>query len=224
MKSTNSIDNYENLVGKISESYIAGQNRAIQAINTSLLQTYWEIGRHIVEFEQDGKATAEYGKRLLERLSTDLSKLYKKGFDRSNLNNMRKLYSYYPICETLSHKLSWSHYVELTKIDNELERSFYEKQSIIENWTVRELIRQKKTSLFLRLAGSQDKDSILQLAKKGKVIEKPTDILREPYVLDFLKIPEPYHLSETDLEQRIIDNLQHFLLELGKGFAFIGRQ
>lgn len=118
---------YQNLVGRISESYIAGQKRAVQAVNTSLLQTYWEIGQHIVEFEQDGKATAEYGKRLLERLSKDLSKLYGKGFNRSNLNNMRKMYKYYPICATVSHKLSWSHYVELLKIEDELERSFYEK-------------------------------------------------------------------------------------------------
>jgi predicted nuclease of restriction endonuclease-like (RecB) superfamily len=120
--------------------------------------------------------------------------------------------------------LSWSHYVELLKIEDELERSFYEKQTLLENWNVRELIRQKKTSLFLRLAASKDKEGILQLAQKGKIIEKPTDLLREPYILEFLNIPEPYQLSETDLEQHIIDNLQHFLLELGKGFAFIGRQ
>ncbi len=215
---------YQNLVSRISESYIAGQKRAVQVINTSLLQTYWEIGQHIVEYEQDGKATAEYGKRLLEKLAEDLSRLYGKGFNRSNLNNMRKIYKYYPICATLSHKLSWSHYVELLKIDDELERGFYEKQSLIENWNIRELIRQKKSSLFLRLAASRDKEGILQLARKGKIIESPTDLLREPYVLEFLKIPEPYQLSETDLEQHIIDNLQHFLLELGKGFAFVGRQ
>ncbi|MFA7446228.1 MAG: PDDEXK nuclease domain-containing protein [Flavobacteriaceae bacterium] len=215
---------YQNLVGKISESYLAGQKRAVQAVNTSLVKTYWEIGQHIVEFEQDGKETAEYGKRLLERLSRDLTNLYGKGFNRSNLNNMRKMYKCYPICATLSHKLSWSHYVELLKIEDELERSFYEKQTLLENWNVRELIRQKKTSLFLRLAASKDKEGILQLAQKGKIIEKPTDLLREPYILEFLNIPEPYQLSETDLEQHIIDNLQHFLLELGKGFAFIGRQ
>ncbi len=215
---------YQGLIGRISDSYTAGQMRAAKAVNTSLLQTYWEIGQHIVEFEQDGKATAEYGKRLLERLSRDLSNLYGKGFSRSNLNHMRQFYKYYPICEKLSHKLSWSHYVELIKIDNALERSFYEKQAAIENWSIPELKRQKKSSLFLRLAASQDKEGVLKLAEKGKIIEKPTDLLREPYVLEFLKIPEPYQLSETDLEQRIIDNLQHFLLELGKGFAFIGRQ
>ncbi|MBS1590280.1 MAG: DUF1016 family protein [Bacteroidetes bacterium] len=217
-------ENYDNLVDRISESYIAGQNRAVQAVNTSLLQTYWDIGQHIVEFEQNGKATAEYGKRLLERLSKDLNNLYGKGFSLSNIKRFRQFYLAYQNSATLSHQLSWSHYVELLKIDDELERSFYEKQSLIENWNVRELIRQKKTSLFLRLAGSQDKEGILKLAQQGKIIEQPTDLLREPYVLEFLKIPEPYHLSETDLEQRIIDNLQHFLLELGKGFAFVGRQ
>lgn len=215
---------YQNLVGRISESYLAGQKRAVQAVNTSLVKTYWEIGQHIVEFEQDGKETAEYGKRLLERLSRDLTNLYGKGFSRSNLNHMRQFYNYYPICEKLSHKLSWSHYVELIKIDNVLERNFYEKQTLLENWSIPELKRQKKTSLFLRLAASKDKEGILQLAQKGKIIEKPTDLLREPYILEFLNIPEPYQLSETDLEQHIIDNLQHFLLELGKGFAFIGRQ
>lgn len=224
MKPIDNLENYDNLVGRISESYLAGQKRAVQAVNTNLLQTYWEIGQHIVEFEQEGKATATYGKRLLERLSADLTRLYGKGFSLSNMKRFRQFYLTYQNSATLSHQLSWSHYVELLKIDDELERSFYEKQSLIENWNVRELIRQKKTSLFLRLAGSQDKEGILQLAKKGKIVEKPTDLLREPYVLEFLKIPEPYQLSETDLEQHIIDNLQHFLLELGKGFAFIGRQ
>ena len=137
---------------------------------------------------------------------------------------MRLLYLRYPIGEKPSHQLSWSHYVELLKIENDLERSFYEKQSIIENWSVPELKRQKKASLFLRLAASKDEAGILKLAKEGKIVKSPTDILREPYVLEFLKIPEPYHLSESELEKRLIDHLQHFLLELGKGFAFIGRQ
>ena len=106
----------------------------------------------------------------------------------------------------------------------QLERSFYEQQCQLESWSVRELKRQKKSSLFLRLAASKDKEGILQLAKEGQLIQKPTDIIREPYVLDFLKIPEPYHISESELEKRLIENLQHFLLELGKGFAFIGRQ
>ena len=147
-----------------------------------------------------------------------------KGFSRSNLIYMRLLYLKYPISEKPSHLLSWSHYVELLKIDNDLERSFYEKQTILENWSIPELKRQKKSSLFLRLASTKDKEGILKLAQNGQIIEQPSDILRDPYVLEFLKIPEPYYLSESELETRIIENLQHFLLELGKGFAFIGRQ
>lgn len=215
---------YDLLLNQISQTYEEGQRRAAQAVNTSLLLTYWEIGRHIIEFEQKGKIRAEYGTQLLENLSKDLKRLHERGFSLSNVKRFRQLYITYPIGATLSHQLSWSHYVELLKIDNELERSFYEKQSILENWNVRELIRQKKASLFLRLAASEDKEGVLKLANEGKKIHQPTDILREPYVLEFLKIPEPYHLHESELEKRIIEHLEHFLLELGKGFAFIGRQ
>lgn len=215
---------YQNLVSQISETYSYGYNKAVAAVNSNMIETYWKIGEHIVEFEQGGKIKAEYGKALLPNLSKDLTRSLGKGFSLSNLKRMRQLYVIYPIGATLSHQLSWSIYVELLKIDNPLERSFYEKQTIIENWNVRELIRQKQTSLFLRLAASKDKDEILLLAKQGQVVTQPTDIIREPCVLEFLKIPEPYHLSETDLETRLIDHLQHFLLELGKGFAFIGRQ
>lgn len=140
---------------------------------------------------------------------------------------MRLFFLKYPISQTVSGKLesiSWSHICELVVISDNLERQFYETQCIIENWSIRELKRQKKSSLFLRLAASKDKEGILALAEKGQIIEKATDILREPYILEFLKIPEPYHFSEKQLEQKIIDHLQQFLLELGKGFAFIGRQ
>jgi predicted nuclease of restriction endonuclease-like (RecB) superfamily len=217
-------NDYEHLVNRISDRYQLGQRRAASAINTSMLETYWCIGEYIVEFEQDGKAKAAYGKGLLESLSKDLSLLHGKGFSLSNVKRMRQFYQTFPISATLSHQLGWSMYVELLKIDDPLERSFYEQQSLLENWNVRELIRQKKSSLFLRLAASKDKEGILALAKHGQVIEHPLDIIREPYTLDFLKIPEPYHLSETELEKRLIEHLQHFLLELGKGFAFIGRQ
>jgi predicted nuclease of restriction endonuclease-like (RecB) superfamily len=221
VKDTN---NYSHLIEKISDRYTEGQRQAIISVNVHLLETYWQIGQYIVEFEQEGSLKAEYGKALLENLAKDLSALHGKGFSRSNLNYMRLVYNHYPICETLSHKLSWSHYVELLKIENDLERSFYEKQAILENWNIRELKRQKSASLFLRLAASKDKEGILKLAKDGLKTEKPEDIIREPYILEFLKIPEPYQLNESDLEKHLIDNLQHFLLELGKGFAFIGRQ
>lgn len=217
-------NNYSKLVSKISETYVEGKQKAIAAVNQQITDTYWKVGEHIVEFEQDGKQRAEYGSGLLERLSKDLSLLHGKGFSVSNIQRMRQLYSEYPKYAELPHKLSWTHLVELLKINDPLERSFYEKQAIIEKWSSTELIRQKKSSLFLRLAASKDKEGILQLAKEGQIVGKPADIIREPYVLDFLHIPEPYHLSESELEERIIGSLQQFLLELGKGFAFIGRQ
>ena len=137
---------------------------------------------------------------------------------------MRLLYLRYPKSETLSHQLSWSHYFELLKIESDLERSFYLQQSIKENWSVRELKRNKTSALFQRLALSRNKKGILSLAQKGQVIKKDSDIIKDPYVLEFLNIPEQKKYTEKQLEQKIIDNLQLFLLELGKGFAFIGRQ
>ncbi|MCU0339018.1 MAG: PDDEXK nuclease domain-containing protein [Spirosomaceae bacterium] len=223
-KELNLNKDYGNLINQIAEIYKQGQHNATIAINTALVETYWQIGRYIVEFEQKGNLKAEYGKALIDNLSKDLSTTLGKGFSRSNLIYMRLFYSEFPKSEKPSHLLSWSHYVELLKISDKLERSFYLQQTINEKWSIPELKRQKKSSLFLRLAASKDKNGILALAKQGQLIEKPTDILREPYILDFLKIPEPYHLTETDLEKRIIEHLEHFLLELGKGFAFVGRQ
>jgi predicted nuclease of restriction endonuclease-like (RecB) superfamily len=217
-------NNYQGLISQISETYTSGQQKAIMAVNTNMVKTYWEIGQYIIEFEQKGVQRAEYGKSLLSQLSKDLKLIHGKGFSVSNIQRMRQLYVVFPICAELPHKLNWTHLVELLKIDNPLERSFYEKQTVIENWSTTELIRQKKTSLYLRLAASKDKEGILKLAQQGQIIENPLDIIRDPVILEFLKIPELYHLSETDLESRIIDQLQHFLLELGKGFAFIGRQ
>jgi predicted nuclease of restriction endonuclease-like (RecB) superfamily len=216
--------NYQNLVNTIAQTLEQGRNQAARAVNTQLLQTYWQIGQYIVEYEQNGQDRATYGELLINNLSLDLSQQIGKGFSRSNLICMRLLYLKYPISEKPSHLLSWSHYVELLKIDNDLERSFYEKQSINENWSIPELKRQKKASLFLRLATSKGKDEIKKLSENGAIVQQPSDLIREPYILEFLKIPEPYYTSESDLETPIIDNLQHFLLELGKGFAFIGRQ
>ncbi len=215
---------YKELLSKIGKTYEQGKQSAVLAVNTHLVNTYWLIGQYIVEYEQQGKERAEYGKGLINRLAKDLSKLIGKGFSRSNLIYMRLFYLEYPKGEKPSHLLSWSHYVELLKIPDKLERNFYLQQTILEKWSIPELKRQKKASLFLRLAASKDKEGILQLSKEGQKIEKPEDLIREPYVLDFLKIPEPYHISESELESRIIAHLQQFLLELGKGFAFIGRQ
>jgi len=215
---------YQHLLVKISEVYVSGQTRAVQAVNTHLTETYWQIGHDIIEFEQGGNLRADYGKGLLVSLSRDLTLRHGKGFSRSNLTRFRQFYLTYPIRATLSHKLSWSVITELLKIDDPLERSFYEQQSIRENWAVRELKRQMKTALFLRLAAGKDKKGILQLAAQGQIITQPADLLRDPYVFEFLKIPEVHHLSETDLETRLCNHLQPFLLELGKGFTFVGRQ
>jgi predicted nuclease of restriction endonuclease-like (RecB) superfamily len=233
---------YNHLLNNISETYTNGKVRALNAVNIALVQTNWKIGRHIVEFEQDGKAKAEYGTSLLERLSKDLSLKFGRGFSLSNIKRFRQFYLTYQKGAELphqlesnenetvikgaeaSHLLSWTHYVELIKIENSLERSFYTKQAIYENWSTTELIRQKKSSLFLRLAAGKNKKEILQLSNQGKIISKPEDILKDTYIFEFLKIPEPWHISETNLETRLINQLKDFLLELGKGFAFIGRQ
>jgi len=217
-------DGYRQLLEQISDAYTQGRVRAVQAVNAQLIETYWQVGRHIVEYEQAGNLRAEYGKALINNLAADLGLRHGKGFSRSNLVYMRLLYLRYPISQKPSHQLSWSHYVELLKLDDELERGFYEKQAIAERWSVPELKRQKASSLFLRLAASKDKASILQLAAQGQVVEQPADLLREPYVFEFLKIPEPYQISETQLETVLRDHLQPFLLELGKGFTFVGRQ
>lgn len=224
MKNTITNKEYQNLVGTISQTYENGRNRAINAVNSELINTYWEIGKYIVEFEQNGAAKASYGKGLLEQLSRDLTLQYGKGFSRSNLFQIRLFYLKFPKIQTVSGKLSWSHIVELLKISDEMEREFYEKQAIIERWSVRELQRQKESGLFLRLGVGKNKQEILELSKNGQLIEKPTDILKDPYIFEFLKIPEPYHIAETQLESLLCDNLQSFLLELGRGFTFVGRQ
>lgn len=215
--------NYQSLKKGIGELLARGREQAGRAVNTILVQTYWHIGRHIVEFEQGGDEKAEYGSELLDRLSRDLTLEFGKGFSRSNLVYIRKFYTAFPKSETLSHQLSWSHYFEILKADNELERNFYLKESEKENWSVRELKRQMKSMLFHRLALSKDKKGALKLAEKGTEISKPEDIIKDPYVFEFLGIPQQKFL-ESELEAKLIENLEQFLLELGKGFAFVGRQ
>jgi predicted nuclease of restriction endonuclease-like (RecB) superfamily len=215
---------YQNLITEIGGLLQTGRQKAIQSVNTILVNTYWQIGRYIVEFEQKGNERAEYGTQLFDRLSKDLTLAYGKGFGRSNLIYMRKLYLSFQISGTVSHKLTWSHYYEILKADSELEIGFYSKQCELEKWSVRELKRQMRSSLFERIALSKDKEGVLELAKKGHIVEKPEDILKDPFVLEFLQIPEAIHYLESDLEEQIISNLQHFIMEMGKGFAFLGRQ
>jgi len=215
---------YQQLIDRIGKIYQSAKTNIISAVNTEMLHAYWEIGKDIIEFEQGGKLKAEYGIKLLENLAKDLSLRHGKGFSRSNLNYMRLLYIKYPICETLSHKLSWSHYYELLKVDDDIAREFYEKQAISEDWTIRELRRQKKTGLFHRLAIGKDKEKILELSRKGQIVKSEEDFIKNPHVFEFMNFPENYQYTETDIEKAVINNLQKFLLELGRGFAFIGRQ
>ena len=215
---------YSCLINDIGNLLLEGRKKALQAVNTTLVSTYWHIGRRIVEFEQKGNEKAVYGSKLLKHLSKDLKAAYGKGFSTSNVYLMRQLYIKYVKFQTLSGKLSWSHYTELLSISDDLARSFYEKQCEKESWSVRELKRQRNSGLFERLALSKDKKGVLELARSGQVVETGKDLVKDPYVFEFLNIPEDYKYTEQELESRLIDNLEHFLLELGKGFAFVGRQ
>ncbi len=191
---------YKELFEKISTNYVKAKSRAFKAINNELTLFNWETGKYIVEFEQKGYIKAKYGKKLLDKLSKDLTEKHHTGFSRSNVVYMRLFYLKYPKGVTVSHLLSWSHYYELLKIKNDTERSFYEQQSIIENWSVRELRRQKKTGLFQRIALSKNKDEILELAKKGYKPKNENDLIKEPYVFEFLGLPHNSILTETDNE------------------------
>lgn len=212
------------LADNIAELVTNAKSRLAQVVNTTLVATYWNVGKYIVEFEQQGNVKAKYGTSLLSSLSKILRLKLGKGYSHPNLNNMRKFYLLYPIFQTVSEKLSWSHICELITIDNDLERSFYEKECIAANWNVRSLRRQMDSALFLRVAASKDKEAILQLAQKGAVVQQPEDVVKETYTLEFLGLPDQNQYSEHDLEQKLIDNLQIFLLELGKGFTYVGRQ
>ena len=224
----NKIDKiHTDVYSSIKELMDNARNKVAREVNNILIQTYWEIGRIIVEDEQGNSDRAKYGKQLVTDLSKRLTKEYGKGFSRSNLQNMRNFYLSYPICQTLSGKLSWSHYCELLSISNEQKRSFYEKETINANWSVRELKRQIKTSLFERLllsSGDENKEKVLELALKGNEINKASDVVKDPYVFEFLGLPEEKPIMESDLEKALIAHIEKFLLELGKGFMYVGSQ
>ena len=203
------------LIFNIEQTVTKAKEKLSTSVNNTITETYWQIGKYIVETEQDGKIKAAYGKKLLTTLSHELTLRLGKGYSRPNLNNMRKFYLKYPNCQMVSDKLSWSHICELIKLDDDLERSFYERQTVNENWSVRELQRQIDSALFLRLAVSRDKEGILSLAQRGIEVQKPEDVIKSTYTLEFLNLPESSQYTESDLEQRLIDNLQKFLLELG---------
>ena len=221
MKLTNN-----NIYQEIKELLYSAKNRVYQTINTTMTQTYFQIGKRIVEEEQGGETRAEYGSALLKNLSSELIKEFGKGYSEQNLKNMRQFYLIYQKRQTVSSefKLSWSHYIFLTRIENINERNFYEIESIENSWSLRELKRQFDSGLFERLKLSSDKQKVKELSLNGQVIQTAQDLIKDPYILEFVGIPELSSYSESELEQKLIDKLEHFLLELGKGFTFVARQ
>lgn len=231
------------LLQQITALIEAGRQHAAREVNSTITLTYFLVGKYIVEDQQQGEHTSAYAAQTLKFLSAELSKAFGRGYSVDNLENMRRFYLAFQdklakdikgISETPSRKfslsnndifkLSWSHYILLSRIENEAERSFYETEAIAGNWGLRELKRQYNSSLYERLALSRNKEQIEHLAKEGQVIANPVDAIKDPYVLEFLGLQEQAAYSESDLESAIINQLEHFMLELGKGFLFAGRQ
>ena len=202
------------------------KKKIVSSINSTITTTYFLIGKRIVEEEQGGVERAEYGKNLIKNLSKKLTENYGKGFSERNLEQMRKFYLTYSISQTVSaeFKLSYSHYLTLMRINNIEERNFYEIEAINNGWSLRELKRQMDSALYERLVLSRDKEKVLELSQKGQLIEKPQDIVKDPYILEFLGLDEKAIYSESDLETAIINHIEKFIMELGKGFLFQGRQ
>ena len=231
----------DNFFDKVLDILKNARKQAKMALNISMVYSYYEVGRAIIEEEQNGKQRAEYGKTILKELSKRLTESLGKGFSVENLKLMRRFYIVYskdqigqkvstqfenlPVTrEGRKFFLSFSHYVFLMRIPNIGERHFYEIEAAHNGWGIKELERQYDSALYERLALSRDKEGIDRLSTEGQIIEKPEDLLKDPYVLEFTGLPELAKYSETDLETKIIDHLQEFLLELGRGFTFVGRQ
>ena len=216
----------KDVYAEISSLLKEARKNIVSNINTTMTKTYFLIGKRIVEEEQNGNERATYGKNLIKNLSKKLTNEFGKGFSERNIEQMRKFYKTYSIPQTVSaeFKLSWSHYLILMRMENIEERNFYEIESIQNNWSLRELRRQIDSALYERLVLSRNKAKVKELAFKGQVIEKSEDVVKDPYILEFLGLEEQSNYSENKLETEIINNLEKFLLELGKGFTFVGRQ
>lgn len=213
---------YTRIVGLLKQA----RQSVIQTVNRAMVLTYFEIGRMIVEEEQFGKDRADYGKKLIEDLSYKLTKEFGKGFSVTNIKQMRSFFLTYSKGQTVSDEfgLSWSHYLKLMRIDDELERRFYEIEATKHNWSLRELQRQFDSALYTRLSLSRDKEKVIELSEKGLILETPKDAIKDPYILEFIGLAERPVYSESELEQELIDKLEYFLLELSTGFTFVARQ
>ena len=214
---------FNEVFNNIKELVINSRNKVYTTVNTEMLNLYWNIGRIIMEIQQ-GDERASYGDAVLEKLSLKLTNEFGKGFSKRNLERMRKFYIIFPIATTLSSQLSWSHYLELIKIEEEPKRNFYLKECINSMWSVRELQRQKDSLLYERLILSADKEKVLELSQEGQILRESKDLVKDPFVLEFLDIKENTKYLEMDLEKNILEHLKEFLLELGKGFSYVGNQ
>lgn len=216
----------DSFYSKILDLLKSAHKTVYQSVNSTMVETYYKIGKLIVDEEQQGKEKAKYGKNLINELSERLSDEFGKGFSATNLKQMRSFYLTYSKGQTVSDefRLSWSHYLKLMRIDDENERKFYEIESIKNNWSISELQRQYDSALYTRLSLSRNKSEVMKLSEEGLVLEKPKGAIKDPFILEFLGLPEKSVYSESDLEQKLIDKLEHFLLELGTGFTFVARQ
>ncbi|MFI3238007.1 MAG: PDDEXK nuclease domain-containing protein [Lachnospiraceae bacterium] len=215
------------MLNEIKEILTVARTEVAREVNIKLIETYWKIGEIIVRCEQNDKVRAEYGNQTLKELSKELTQEFGKGFSRSNLQNMRAFYLTYPICQSVTGKLSWTHYCELLSISDKERRDFYVNECINSKWSVRELKRQINTSLYERLLlskGEMNKQEVLKLSQTGIILSKPSDIIKDPYVFEFLGLPEDKPLMESDLEKALVEQIEKFLLELGRGFMFVGTQ
>lgn len=223
-KGIQKISGSHNLFKRVALLLEEARSRAIQNVNSVMVSAYWRIGREIVEEEQKGKSRANYGKKILQNLSKRLEEKFGPGFDESNLRNIRQFYISYPKRDAVRHELSWTHFRILMRIENLEARRFYEMECVNNKWSSRELERQKGTLLYERLAMSKNKRGLKKLAYKGQEIHTYKDMIKDPYILEFTGLSPNTKLYETNLEQGLFDNLSRFLLELGKGFTFVGRQ
>ncbi|MGB7413916.1 MAG: PDDEXK nuclease domain-containing protein [Thermosynechococcaceae cyanobacterium] len=212
------------LLDALRELILQARQQASRSVNTIQVQTYWQIGRHIIEFEQGGEARAAYGKRLLAKLAKALTEEFGKGFDASNLRYMRLFYQAFPNCDALRHELSWTHYRLLLRVNTSEVRLWYMQEATVQNWSTRVLERQISSLYYERLLSSPDKESLVAATQQENQTQTPRDFVRDPVMLEFLGLPDTGRLLEADLERALMDKLQQFLLELGKGFAFVARQ
>lgn len=214
------------LLSSLGELIRNARKQALRAVDTIQVQTCWQIGRHIVEFEQGGEVRAAYGKRLLPELAKSLTREFGKGFDERNLRHMRGFYSFFPIWDAVRTELSWTHYRTLLRIENDAARHWYMNETATQNWTTRALERQIGTLYYERLLSSQDRAAVENEASANiqAIASSPREFVRDPVLLEFLGLPNAGAVLESELEQALMNQLQGFLLELGKGFAFVARQ